>query len=213
MEKNESGKRLSTFIQARELLQKDVAQDLGVSAQYVNQMCTGKAAIGKKTAFRLQELFGVRAAWLLLGEGNMCADGDELPAVKSSTTGIPYYNVDFHLGFSLLANDQTLNPEYLIDFPPCNNCDCWVNAHGDSMYPTINGGDIVALRRVYDISYLINGEIYAIVTSNGLRTIKRILDQGDTFSLVADNPAYGSQTIPKDLVTHVYHVRGIIKMF
>ena len=131
---------------------------------------------------------------------------------SSLSKGKPYYNVDFTLGFDILVNDQTQRPDYLIDFPPYNDCDCWVNAHGDSMHPTISSGDIVALKRILDFRYLINGEIYAIVTSNGLRTIKRIRDNGDTFTLVADNSSVGSQTIPKTLVTHVYHVRGTIKM-
>ena len=186
---------------------------LGYKKSSFSQIMTGRVPLSDRFLDKLCGLDNLNKVWIKTGKGDMNDADVSLSAITSATTGIPYYNVDFHLGFSLLANDQTLNPEYLIDFPPCNNCDCWVNAHGDSMYPTINGGDIVALRRVYDISYLINGEIYAIVTSNGLRTIKRILDQGDTFSLVADNPAYGSQTIPKDLVTHVYHVRGIIKMF
>jgi phosphosulfolactate phosphohydrolase-like enzyme len=71
----------------------------------------------------------------------------------------------------------------------------------------------VALKHIEDHSYLINGEIYAIVTTNGLRTIKRIRDNGETFTLIADNHEVGEQIIPKNLVTHVYHVRGTIKMF
>lgn len=137
---------------------------------------------------------------------------NDLP-IQSETKGKPYYNVDFTLGFDVLLNDQTQNPDYLIDFPPYNDCDCWCNAHGNSMYPTIASGDIVALKRIDDISYLINGEIYAIVTSNGLRTIKRIRDNGTTFTLIADNKEVGNQDIPKELVTHAYLVRGTIKMF
>ena len=129
------------------------------------------------------------------------------------TKGRPYYNVDFRLGFDIMTNDQTTNPDYMIDFPPYNDCDCWCNAHGNSMYPTIASGDIVALKHIEDHSYLINGEIYAIVTSNGLRTIKRIRDNGTTFTLMADNKEVGNQDIPKELVTHAYLVRGTIKMF
>ena len=66
---------------------------------------------------------------------------------------------------------------------------------------------------IYDFRYLINGEIYAIVTNNGLRTIKRIRDNGDTFTLIPDNKTVAEQTLPKAIVTHVYHILGAVKHF
>lgn len=138
---------------------------------------------------------------------------EELP-IRNKEKGKPYYNVDFALGFCELENDQTRHPDYLIDFAPYNNvCDLWCNAYGDSMHPTISSGDIVAMKRIQDFSYLINGQIYAIVTSNGLRTIKRIHDNGDTITLIADNTTIPEQIIPKKYITHAYLVRGTIKMF
>lgn len=156
----------------------------------------------------------INQTWLLTGEGEMLIkDAEERPRI-SYTTGRPYYNVDFELGFVELVNDQTVNPDYLIDFAPYNNsCDCWCNAHGDSMYPTISSGDILALKHIDDIRYLINGEIYAIITRNGLRTIKRIHDNGDTVTLIPDNKQVGEQTIPKSLILHIYSVKGCFKTF
>ena len=213
---DESGLRLREYLLNEKISQNEVAEMLGVSSAYVNMICMGRKSIGKKTAARLQEAVGVSAAWLLTGDGEMYAQEKEQQVnvpVQSKTAGKPYYNVDFRLGFDVLLNDQTQNPDYLIDFPPYNDCDCWCNAYGNSMYPTIASGDIVALKRITDISYLINGEIYAIVTSNGLRTIKRIRDNGTTFTLIADNKEVGDQNIPKEMVTHVFLVRGTIKMF
>jgi phage repressor protein C with HTH and peptisase S24 domain len=214
--------RLRQFLKYEKITQQRVADDMGRTLQYVNGMVNGRSSVGKKVAARLQELYGVSSGWLLTGEGTMYAHSannetevvSEVPVVTMEPTkGRPYYNVDFRLGFDIMTNDQTMNPDYMIDFPPYNDVDCWVNAHGDSMAPTISSGDIVALKRIDDISYLINGEIYAIVTSNGLRTIKRIRDNGTTFTLMADNKEVGNQDIPKELVTHAYLVRGTIKMF
>jgi phage repressor protein C with HTH and peptisase S24 domain len=214
--------RLRQFLKYEKITQQRVADDMGRTLQYVNGMVNGRSSIGKKVAARLQELYGVSSGWLLTGEGAMFANSannepevvSDVPVVTMEPTkGRPYYNVDFRLGFDIMTNDQTTNPDYMIDFPPYNDVDCWVNAHGDSMAPTISSGDIVALKRIDDHSYLINGEIYAIVTTNGLRTIKRVRDNGETFTLIADNQEVGEQIIPKQLVTHVYHVRGTIKMF
>jgi signal peptidase I len=81
------------------------------------------------------------------------------------------------------------------------------------MYPTIASGDIIAMKRIYDFRYLINGEIYAIVTSNGLRTIKRVRDNGDTITLIPDNKEVDEQTIPKSIITHVFLIKGSLKQF
>ena len=218
---DKSGIRLQRFLEFEKIEQAKVAKDLGVSQPYISMLCTGKKGIGKKNAVKLQELYGVNAGWLLTGEGEMSQNyamnevDEEVyhPAVQIKMIGRPYFDVDFSLGFTILENDQTQNPNYYIDFRPYNHCDLYCNAHGDSMHPTISSGDIVALKRIEDFRYLINGEIYAIVTSNGLRTIKRIHDHGDTFTLISDNPSIIPQSIPKSLVTHVFRVLGTIKSF
>lgn len=127
--------------------------------------------------------------------------------------GKPYYNVDFEMGYDLMVNDQTTNADYMIDFEPYNKCDCWCNARGNSMFPTISNGDVIAIKEIKDPSCLISGEIYAIVTTNELRTIKRIKDNGDTITLIPDNKEYPEQTIDKDMILKVFRVLGSMKVF
>lgn len=169
---------------------------------------------------KICDTFKVRKSWLVDGEGQKYRLPEEvlenIPARRSYDlhVGVPYYNVDFRLGFDLMVNSQCVNPDYMIDFEPYNNCDCWCNARGDSMAPTISNGDVIALKEVMDPkSCLINDEIYAIVTTNDLRTIKRIKDNGDTVTLIPDNKKYSEQTIQKDMLFKVYRVMGSIKMF
>jgi len=164
--------------------------------------------------------FRVRKSWLVDGEGQKYRLPDEvletMPARRSydKNVGIPYYNVDFAMGFDPGVNDQTINPQYMIDFAPYNRADCWCNASGDSMAPTIANGDLIAIKEVRDpSSCLINDEIYAIVTTNDLRTIKRVRDNGDTVTLIPDNKEYSEQTISKELILKVYKVMGSMKMF
>lgn len=216
----ESGFRLQKFLNDKGIKQNRVATALGVMPQYVNTLCKGRKGISKRVAFQLQEHFGVSAAWLLTGMGTMMADtyneevfkAEEEPhPVISYDKGRPFFDVDFAAGFRDYENDQTTLPAYNIDFPPFNGCDCWCVAHGSSMSPTITSGDIIALKRVEDISVLINGDIYAIVTTNGLRTVKRIHDNGDTLTLIPDNTQIQPQTINKTNVTHAYKILGFIR--
>lgn len=133
--------------------------------------------------------------------------------ISPDAKGVPYYNVSFSMSFDMIGKDNTSTPDYMIDFEPYNTCDVWCNAHGDSMAPTIASGDLIALKRLWDMKYLINGDIYAIITKGGLRTIKRIKDNGDTLTLIPDNKAYDPQIIPKEEVEQIYIVKGSMKMF
>lgn len=72
---------------------------------------------------------------------------------------------------------------------------------------------MVALKRIEDFRYLVSGEIYALITKNGLRTIKRVNDNGNTFTLIPDNKDFSPQTLPKEEFTHVFAVKGSMKIF
>lgn len=145
---------------------------------------------------------------------NLDRKDDKTPQI-SYTTGVPYYNIDFIGGFDIVLNDQTVTPEYLIDFKKYNEATCWCNVTGHSMEPEITHGDIIALKRIEDASFLPLGEVYAIVTTNGMRTIKRLGPSNDPkcYTLVPTNksPEYGIQEIPKNMIKHVFQVLGCMK--
>ena len=126
--------------------------------------------------------------------------------------GVPFYNSTFELGFDLWDNDQNRTPEFNIDFKPYNNCTCWCLMTGKSMFPTLSDGCIVALKLVEDFRVLLNDKIYGIVTYNGLRTIKRVRDNGPSITLIPDNPEFSEQTIEKKDIIKVYQVMGSMNM-
>jgi signal peptidase I len=156
-----------------------------------------------------------------LGDGRTIGDprskSQILPSVNQEQKGVPYFDVDFIGGFDLVFNNQ-VQPSYYIDFLPFNDVDAWINVTGKSMGPLIAHGDIVALKKIDDWqSFLLQGEIYAIITSNGFRTIK-ILGKGeneDEFMLIPYNKSeeFKPQPIPKSIITHVFKVKGAIKKF
>lgn len=140
------------------------------------------------------------------------------PNLSNTKKGVPYYDVDFIGGYDLIFNEQIINPTFYIDFLPFNDADCWINVTGKSMGPLIAHGDIVALKKVENWQrFLLEGEIYAIVTDNGFRTIKMVGagPDKDHYMLIPYNksPDYQPQPIPKDVITHVFRVKGAIKKF
>lgn len=141
---------------------------------------------------------------------------DDYPSVNHEFIGSPYYNVDFIGGFDMILNDQTINPDFYINYPPYNKEGVvWVNLTGCSMEPELRPGDIVALKPVNTpIQYLPTNEIYAIVTED-YRTVKRIelSDREGFVRLRPSNPEYKEQEIPINMISKVYAVLGSIRKF
>ena len=152
--------------------------------------------------------------WLLTGEGEMLKKTEvEKPSINYVQKGSPYYNVDFIGGFDLVLNNQTLNPDYYIDFAPFNKDGVvWCNLTGHSMEPELSNGDYIAMKVMTDpIEYLPYGEVYGFIT-NSYRTGKRMgkSDKDGFIRLIPTNksPEYSDQDIPISMIRKVYAVLG-----
>ena len=159
----------------------------------------------------------INVNYIIKGEQPMLTDkqeSEDKPIIIYSS-GVPYYNVDFIGGFDLILNEQTINPEYYIDFKQYNSADCWCNVKGHSMEPEINQGDIIALKELHDWrTYIPAGEIYGLVTTEH-RTIKKVCPSPKEgfLRLIPTNksPEYVPQDIPISIVIKVYKVLGCMK--
>ena len=194
------------------------AKSVGLVPTQIYDLQTGKTKkISPDVAEKILNTYPqYQKTWLLTGETPVIKDNSkEIEPVISLNSGTPYYNVDFLGGFDMIFNDQTINPEYYIQFKPYEKATCWCNITGHSMEPEINSGDIIALRRIEDFSFIPYGEIYAIVTKNDMRTIKRIgpSDNPDNYTLIPTNksPEYGVQELPKAMILAIFEVMGCMK--
>lgn len=216
-----NGQRISQVITKLFKSKADFARKIGEKPQTISNWCVrqNSETILKKIIKACPEINDV---WLITGKGDMLnksnynLDNDQTP-IKSYASGVPYYNVDFLGGFDLIVNDQTINPEYYIQFKPYDKATCWCNITGHSMEPEISHGDIIALREIQDASFLPYGEIYAIVTANDMRTVKRIgpSSNPDNYTLIPTNksPEYGIQELPKNMILRIFEVMGCMKKF
>lgn len=138
------------------------------------------------------------------------------PSVSyTPSNGAPYYDVDFLGGFDLTFNNQTINPEYNIDFKPFNKPGVtWVNITGHSMEPKINHGDIIALKecRLEDVQY---GEIYAVVLDT-IRTVKILRKSNDPNRMryvPINEENYDEQEYDNSRILRIFEVLGNISRF
>lgn len=212
---NNNGERIAQIISKFCESKADFARKVGEKPQTVSNWVVRDNGINVLN--KVMEVFPqVNKDWLMTGHGDMIKSNNNSTEPQINfTTGVPYYNVDFIGGFDIVLNDQTISPEYLIDFRKYNEATCWCNVTGHSMEPEITHGDIIALKKIDDKSFLPLGEVYAIVTTNGMRTIKRLGPSSDPkcYTLVPTNksPEYGIQELPKDMIEHIFQVLGCMK--
>jgi Peptidase S24-like len=135
--------------------------------------------------------------------------------------GIPYYDVDFSLGFLPLENNSQTKPDYYISHPFFKGCDCVVRASGQSMAKLIAHGDAIGLIKLDNWQdFFPLGEIYAIVTVNGFRMIK-IVTKGeleDTYTLISKptdskKEEFPPQQIKKQSILTMFKVQASSHLF
>lgn len=155
----------------------------------------------------------ISQTWLLTGEGDMLRA--EVSPKISYTDGVPYFDEDFLLGFDEVTAPNSENPDFLIRMPGYEKATLWCNASGHSMEPEINNGDIIALQRIEDFSFLPFGDVYGFITTNGMRTIKRLGKSAKEgyYRLIPTNKEYDEQEIPINKIALVYRVMGTMKAF
>lgn len=231
--------RLTDFIQSEGISVRNFERRCGLSSNYLRSLRHTPSE--DKLSAILEAFPYLDRVWLLAGVGEMYRhgfgpggekgaagnapavkksypDGNDTPiAKKSYTEGRPYFNVEFKGGFDLLVNDQTATPDYLISLPQFNHMDvAWCNISGPSMEPEISNGDIICLQPVEDWQKgIIYGEIYGIITQNGMRTVKRIRKAADPemVTLQPTNPKFDTQDIPKEQIYKLFRVLCAIKRF
>lgn len=231
--------RIDLLLNALNVSQSEFAEKLGITPNNVTNM--KQRNLSSRNIEKIVKAYPqISREWLMTGEGlplksTQIVDklfsqtgNKKMDNVKDSASlstystpvrtydthaGVPFYNSTFELGFDLWDNDQNRTPEFNIDFKPYNNCTCWCLMTGKSMFPTLLDGCIVALKLVEDFRVLLNDKIYGIVTYNGLRTIKRVRDNGPSITLIPDNPEFSKQEVDKKDIIKVYQVMGSVNMF
>lgn len=204
----------------------------GISKERIEGIYHRQEEINDKEISQIVSRLGLVPSWVTTGNGKKYIDypidsklireeyeknkSKTIPIINMEFKGSPYYNVDFIGGFDIVMNDQTINPDYYINYPPYNKEGVvWCNLTGRSMEPELSNGDIIALKPMETpIEYLPTGEIYAIIT-NDYRTVKRIKmsDRDGFVRLIPSNKEYQEQEIPVSMITKVYAVLGSIRKF
>lgn len=180
----------------------------------------------------------INLLWLMTGVGEMLIADDtlsqaqELNAGQPASTGyvaetgspyvckkgVPYYeNIEGTCSIVAQFNDYPETPTFFINYEHFNDCTAYIPVVGDSMYPQYCSGEIIAVKRIYNLDVIQWGEAYFIVTNenaNSLRTVKQVhwSEDPDKIILRASNPNFkGDTVIRKSDIISMFIIKGKIK--
>lgn len=207
--------RIKSVIADSGLTSNAFALKVGMNSSNLSRKLNGKVPITSRDYRLICDSIGVNKDWLETGTGDKYIgeprNGKE---TMQPMLGVPFYDVEFALGYDEMYNDTPNVPTKFISIPGYEKADFWCRASGDSMKPLISNGDIIALKVIPDwTEFLPMNEIYAIMTKNDLRTVKVIRRGSDNehFTLHAINDEYEDQEINKAAITKVFKVLGALK--
>ena len=211
--------RLRAYIREHGETKNSFALRVGINPSNFNRKMKeegeeGKLSFSNKDFKLILDATGLSPEWLKTGEGEKMSDKGVLQASKKANVPKPFYDVDFALGFASMYNDTPNVPSKYVSVPGYERADFWCRTSGDSMQPVINGGDMIALEEVLDWQdFLPMNEVYAIMTTNDLRTVKVLRKGSDDMRLTlhAYNEEYGDQEISKASIAKVFKVLGVLK--
>lgn len=94
------------------------------------------------------------------------------------------------------------------------HADFLIRVSGSSMYPKYSSGDILACRKVVEVTFIQWGKIYVIDSQQGAM-VKRLFEiEGDADHILckSDNPNYPPFKLPKDEIRSLSIVVGAIRL-
>lgn len=179
----------------------------------------------------LQKYPELNCNWLLLGKGKMILKADELLNEPKETYSlrsdiihdiqqIPVYSLEATAGLVELFDD--FNEKAPIDFlriPNLSKCDGSMYVSGDSMYPLLKAGDLVAFKKISNIDDgLFWGKMYVLsidLEGDEMLTVKFIQksELGVNYvKLVSKNEHHQPMDILKTRIRAIAMVKATVRI-
>jgi len=203
--------RILAYMKAKSLSQNRFEEAIGMSHGYINNLKSSP------TARVLQKIFStfpnLNQSWLLTGEGQMLNDAPTDNRESAPSSAVPVYDIDATCGLSDTRTFADITVEGYVDIPPVSKGTVIIRAHGDSMNPTIQDNDYIAIRRLETWDYIMFGHIY-IIELPDYRAVKRIRRGSDDGHVIlrSDNDNYDDVEIPKADIRSLWIVENVISI-
>ena len=188
-----------------------------------------KVGISKDISERICNAFpDISRSWLLTGEGEMLSSSEciTIPIFDSKTTEvtetlstITLYDIEAAANLKTLFANKDQNILGQISIPNIPKCDGAVYVKGDSMYPLLKSGDIVAYKEIpVDLQHIFFGEMYLVsIDFDGdeylaVKYVQRSERGEEWIRLASYNPHHEPKDFPLSCVRALALVKLSIRM-
>lgn len=171
----------------------------------------------------------VNAEWLLTGRGPIFKiPGDSALIVAESSEAynyilnkqlkqIPLVNSSAVAGFGndqFAISERDIKEYYTVPKFRSRKVDFMIEVEGASMYPKLSSGDVVACTIIDERGWLQWHKIHVVATREQGILIKRLEPCKDEscLTMVSDNDKYKPFDVPKDQITGIALVVGVIRL-
>jgi len=214
MEANERLNELRRYLTNLGLTQEEIAKRFGVTKQAINSLLTGRKPFGKQNAIKWANEFGLNAAWLLTGDGEMIKQSTK-EVVEITEHGTPVYNIDATCGD--LSRPIVFADEHIIghvNLPNVSPTAAIIRANGDSMEPHIKDGDWIAVREVKNLGEIFYGQVYLVITDEYrlLKYLRKDEDEQHYVILRSENERYDDMRLAKTSIRHLFIVENVLSL-
>ena len=202
-----------------------ICDNLKIKPSKFSEILNQRMNVGTDLAAMLTKSYNIDANWLLTGRGSMlnseevtlmnnkdAPKKEDFPEItilhkpkiterKIHQQAIKLYDVAAAANLRTLFDNKDQNILGEIMIPDIPKCDGAVYVNGDSMYPLLKSGDIIAYKEIYNLDYLIFGEMYLVsfdMDGDDYLAVKYInrSDVENYVKLVSYNPHHDPMDIP-----------------
>ncbi len=220
----EIGRKIKEYFSEIGMSQTEAAEKLGIQQAAVSNQLNGRA-FGKNSAAKWNAAFGFRINWLMTGEGRMfdptdkgydekikrgfqtehnLNQGNGIPVIPSSLFRVPEIDI-----YEYVMNNPSM--DRLPPVPHFQNHDVFASCPGDAMAPRLYRGYLMALRKMPNDAPIINGEIYAVDTKSNGMFVRRLIQNDNTLTFVAENKdSFPDFELPYSDIISIFRVVGVL---
>lgn len=213
--------RFYKYMKFRGLNDNQVTVQCELSQGLIGKCRAGKQDLGSKTISKLLTKYqDLNKVWLLTGEGDMIKsqEGDiYINDRKKEVSIVPLYDGDVSAGLQKFFEGGG-RPIGNISIPNMPGADGAMHVTGDSMYPLINPGDIIAYRVLHDTKNLIYGQIYILQLEHDddiqvvLKYVRKSEKDGCVL-LASYNKEHDPMDVPMEWITVIARVAFSVRKY
>jgi len=197
---------IKMYLKSNGLTMQDMADRLGVSQQAVSGAI--RRGIGVNTAKKWADTFGFSVEFLTTGSGQLMAETPTTFSQQEPHT-VPLLPIFAQAGSLTGWSEGVEEVKCERVISPVNDVDMAVHIYGESMYPDIQNGSVVYVRRINPRAFIEWGRAYILDTVNGplLKYLTPGSDEEHIRCVSANHdPMYAPFEVAKEDVLGVYRV-------